>query len=83
MKTMIPQAEYRPDLSEVRRRVMAVITQQPGVPFSIDLLAEMLGILPRFIEAAFSDFVEPDESLRVPRPLLHVSAQSKQVIYLP
>ncbi|MHB1325539.1 MAG: hypothetical protein ACYDGS_10335 [Thermoleophilia bacterium] len=84
MKTMFPAAESRSDfLDEVRRRVMDVIAQQPGVPFSIYLLAEMLGILPQFIEAAFIDFEGPEESPQMPRAILHMSQMSKQVIYLP
>ncbi len=84
MKTAFLPAESSADfLEEIRRRVMTVITQQPGVPFSIYLLAEMLGIPPQFIEAAFIDFEGPEESPHFPGALLHMSQMSKQVIYLP
>ncbi|MFA5810280.1 MAG: hypothetical protein WC935_08110 [Thermoleophilia bacterium] len=84
MNTTFLPAESRSDfLDEVKRRVMEVIKQQPGVPFSIYLLAEMLGILPQFIEAAFIDCEGPEESPRMPRVFLHESQTSKQVIYLP
>jgi len=84
MKTTFLPAESRADfLEEIRRRVMGVITQQPGVPFSIYLLAEMLGIPPQFIESAFMDFEGPEETPQKPRAFLHMSQMSKQVIYLP
>ncbi|MHB8859906.1 MAG: hypothetical protein ACYC6Z_10570 [Thermoleophilia bacterium] len=84
MKTTFLPAESQSDyLDEVRQRVMDVISQQPGVPFSIYLLAEMLGMQPDFIEAAFIEFKGPEESPEKPGAILHLSQMSKQVIYLP
>ncbi|MHB8792806.1 MAG: hypothetical protein ACYC6O_05655 [Thermoleophilia bacterium] len=84
MKTTFLPAESRSEfLEEVKKRVMDVITQQPGVPFSIYLLAGMLGIPPQFIEAAFIDCAGPEESPQMPQAFLHMSQMSKQVIYLP
>ena len=45
MKTTFLPAESRPEfLDEVKQRVIDVISQQPGVPFSVFLLAQIIYI---------------------------------------
>lgn len=70
-------------LDDVKKRVLDVIKQQPGVPFSVYLLSELLGILPQYIEAAFVDFEAPERMQLKTGAYLHCSSISKQVIYIP
>ena len=83
MQTTVLPAESRPGyLEEVKQRVIDVISQQPGVPFSVILLAEIVGIAPPYIEAAFMEY-DSFPSCETAGAFLLLSGASRQIIYIP
>ena len=70
-------------LDHVKRRVLEVVKKQPGVPFSVYLLSELLGVLPECIESAFAECEEPAGPQPRPGAYMHCSRISKQIIYIP
>lgn len=73
---------HSPD-EALKGKVLKILQQQPGVPFSVIMLAEMLGMSPFQIDVALEELEGPVEAIDAPGAYLYVARSTNQAIYIP
>lgn len=64
-------------------KVLEILKQQPGFPFSVIMLAEMLGVSPFQIDVALEEIEGPIDEADAPGAYLYVARSSNQAIFIP
>lgn len=70
-------------VNELHVRILNILKQQPGVPFSVITLAEMLGMTPLEIDNALEEIEGPVPGSEEPGAYLYVARNSNQAVYIP
>ena len=68
---------------ELQEKVIDILKQQPGVPFSVLTLAEMLGMSPFQIDIALEAIEGPVDGSDQPGAYIYLARSSNQAIYIP